>query len=51
MDYDTVVVMDKGRAAEYGPASRLLEQNDVFVDLVNATGGDESTAALRNMTR
>ena len=51
MDYDTAVVMDKGGAAEYGPPSRLLEQNGIFADLVNATGGDESTAALCDMTR
>ena len=50
MDYDTVVVMDKGRAAEYGPPLMLLEQNGIFADLVNATG-EESAAALRDMAR
>ncbi len=50
MDYDTVVVMDKGRAVEYGPPSTLLEQNGIFADLVNATG-EESAAALRDMAR
>ena len=50
MDYDMVVVMDKGRAAEYGAPSTLLEQNGIFADLVNATG-EESAAALRMMVK
>lgn len=48
MDYDTILVMDKGRAAEFGPPLELLEQNGVFTELVNATG-EESAAALREM--
>jgi ABC-type multidrug transport system fused ATPase/permease subunit len=46
MDYDYILVMDKGRAVEFGPPIELLESEGVFTELVNATG-EESAAALR----
>jgi ABC-type multidrug transport system fused ATPase/permease subunit len=49
MDYDLVLVMDAGRAVEFGSPAELLEiQNGVFSELVDATGG-ESSQALREM--
>ena len=49
MDYDTVLVMDKGKAVEFGsPQTLLANENGVFADLVNSTGF-ESAIALREM--
>jgi ABC-type multidrug transport system fused ATPase/permease subunit len=50
MDYDSILVMDKGRSAEFGPPLELLEQNGIFAELVKATG-EESAAALREMSK
>lgn len=47
MDYDQVLVMSDGKAAEFGPPAKLLEQNGVFTDLVNAAG--EGAASLITM--
>jgi len=49
MDYDDVLVMDKGEAAEFGPPHELLQRKDsIFSELVDATGA-ESAASLRQM--
>ncbi len=49
MDYDLVLVMDAGKAVEFGPPAELLEiKNGVFSELVDATGM-ESSKALRDI--
>jgi ABC-type multidrug transport system fused ATPase/permease subunit len=48
MDYDTILVMDGGRAAEYGPPKRLINDKGLFASLVASTGG-ESARALREI--
>ena len=49
MDYDKVLVMDNGKAVEFGTPTDLLDApNGVFTELVNATG-EESARALRDM--
>ena len=48
MDYDSILVMDKGRAAEFGSPQALLERNGVFAELVDSTG-EESSRALREI--
>ena len=51
MDYDYVLVMDKGRASEFDSPLNLLSKNDdngIFSQLVDATGA-ESSKALRQM--
>ena len=49
MDYDYVLVMDKGRAAEFdSPANLLSIKDGVFSELVNSTGV-ESAKALREL--
>lgn len=49
MDYDIVLVMENGLAAEFGtPADLLARDYGVFSGLVNATG-PESARALRSM--
>ena len=49
MDYDYVLVMDKGRAAEFdSPANLLSIEDGVFSELVNSTGV-ESAKALREL--
>ena len=48
MDYDTILVMDEGRAVEYGSPRELIEKQGVFSDLVNSTG-EESAVALRRV--
>jgi ATP-binding cassette subfamily C (CFTR/MRP) protein 4 len=51
MDYDFVLVMDAGRAVEFGsPASLLDIKEGVFSELVDATG-EESAASLRAMAK
>jgi ABC-type multidrug transport system fused ATPase/permease subunit len=50
MDYDLILVMDAGRAAEFGPPAELLENKGIFSELVDATGS-ESASALRAMVR
>jgi ABC-type multidrug transport system fused ATPase/permease subunit len=49
MDYDMVLVMDAGRAVEFGPPVDLLKISEgVLSELVDATGS-ESSKALREM--
>jgi ABC-type multidrug transport system fused ATPase/permease subunit len=49
MDYDVVLVMDEGRAVEFGsPKVLLQDDNGIFTTLVAATG-PESASALRNI--
>jgi ABC-type multidrug transport system fused ATPase/permease subunit len=48
MDYDLILVMDSGRAAEFGTPAELLDRSGLFTELVNATGL-ESAKALRGM--
>lgn len=49
MDYDVILVMDEGRAAEMGPPiDLLLNHKSLFAQLVDATG-PESSKALRKM--
>jgi ABC-type multidrug transport system fused ATPase/permease subunit len=50
MDYDLVLVMDAGRAAEIGSPMELLSLNGLFAELVKATGV-ESANALREMAQ
>jgi ABC-type multidrug transport system fused ATPase/permease subunit len=49
MDFDYVLVMDQGRAAEMGaPAALLRNENGLFTQLIDATG-PEGSKALRTM--
>ena len=48
MDYDNIIVMDGGRAAEYGSPKELIKKQGVFADLVTSTGED-SARALREI--
>lgn len=49
MDYDCVLVMDYGRAAEFDSPAKLLEKEEgIFSQLVDATGS-ESSRALRQL--
>jgi ABC-type multidrug transport system fused ATPase/permease subunit len=49
MDYDYVLVMDKGHAAEFDSPDKLLSRRGgVFSELVDATGA-ESSKALRDL--
>lgn len=49
MDYDYVLVMDKGRAVEFDPPAKLLSvAGGVFSELVDATG-IESSKSLREL--
>ena len=49
MDYDVILVVDKGSAAEFGtPAELLSNENSLFSQLVESTG-KESSVALRSM--
>ena len=50
IDFDTVIVMDAGRAVEIGSPKELLERNGVFAELVDATG-PEGSRALRAMVQ
>ena len=51
MDYDKVLVMDKGRVAEFGSPKDLLEDNNgLFSNLVDSTG-NESSLVLRQMAQ
>lgn len=51
IDYDTVVVMDRGRVVEFDSPKALLEnENGVFTGMVNATG-PESSAVLKRMAK
>jgi hypothetical protein len=47
MDYDKVLVLSNGRAAEFGTPIELIDNNGIFTDLVNATG--EGSASLISM--
>lgn len=44
MDYEKVLVLSNGKAAEFGTPIELIENNGIFTDLVNATG--EGAASL-----
>ncbi len=49
MDYDVILVVDKGKAAEFGTPAELLSNKDgIFSQLVESTG-KESSVALRSM--
>ena len=51
IDYDVVIVMDKGKVVEIGSPSDLLEDaNGMFTALVNANGA-ESAAELRLLAK
>mmetsp|Transcript_10664 Transcript_10664/g.16074 ORF Transcript_10664/g.16074 Transcript_10664/m.16074 type:complete len:946 (-) Transcript_10664:1909-4746(-) len=51
MDYDRILVMDKGKAVEFDTPVRLLEDdNGLFTNLVDSTG-KESSRALRAMAK
>lgn len=47
MDYDKVLVLSDGKAAEFGTPIELIENNGIFTDLVYATG--EGAASLISM--
>eukprot|EP00563_Minutocellus_polymorphus_P003209 CAMPEP_0181029080 /NCGR_PEP_ID=MMETSP1070-20121207/5007_1 /TAXON_ID=265543 /ORGANISM="Minutocellus polymorphus, Strain NH13" /LENGTH=1343 /DNA_ID=CAMNT_0023106365 /DNA_START=68 /DNA_END=4096 /DNA_ORIENTATION=- len=45
MDYDCILAMDSGKAAEFGPPHKLLENEDgVFSELVRNTGKESANA-------
>lgn len=46
IDFDTLIVMDAGRAVEIGSPKELLHRNGLFAGLVDATG-PEGSRALR----
>lgn len=50
MDYDVLLVMDAGKAAEIGTPTELLSRDSLFSQLVDATGS-ESSLALRQMAQ
>jgi ABC-type multidrug transport system fused ATPase/permease subunit len=50
IDFDTVVVMEAGRAVEIGSPKELLDLNGVFAELVDATG-PKGSRALRALAR
>lgn len=51
MDYDKIIVMDKGKAAEQGSPQELLnDENGIFLAMVNATGPN-SAAQLKLMVK
>ena len=48
IDYDKILVMDSGRAVEFGSPKELLEKGGMFADLVGSTG-KESAKTLREI--
>ena len=38
IDYDKILVMSNGKAAEFGTPTELIDNNGIFAELVNATG-------------
>ena len=50
IDYDVVIVMDKGKAAEIGSPKDLLKMNGLFASMVNATG-PEVAAELKRLAK
>jgi ABC-type multidrug transport system fused ATPase/permease subunit len=48
MDYDKILVIDSGRAAEFGSPKELLEKQGMFAALVASTG-EESAKTLREV--
>ena len=50
IDYDVILVMDKGKAAEFGTPNDLLKHKDsIFTQMVNATG-KANAALLKEIT-
>ena len=51
IDYDMILVMDRGKVAEFGPPSELLTNEDgIFTAMINATG-PESAEQLKRMAK
>lgn len=51
IDYDKVIVMDKGKAVEIGSPSELLkDESGFFTSMVEATG-PESAMQLRQLAK
>ena len=50
IDYDVIIVLDKGRVAEMGSPRDLLSSPGIFTDMVNATGV-ESAAQLKLLAK
>ena len=51
MDYDKIIVMDKGKAAEQGsPRELLKDEGGIFSAMVNATGPN-SSEQLKQMVK
>ena len=46
VDFDRVIVMDKGNIAEFDTPANLLRSNGLFTELVARTG-EESAARLK----
>lgn len=50
IDYDVVLVMDKGQAVEFGPPKELLEKpGGFFANLVEAAGSENKAHLLRRL--
>jgi ABC-type multidrug transport system fused ATPase/permease subunit len=49
IDYDKVLVLSNGRAVEFGTPIDLIENNQLFAELINATG--EGAASLIEMAQ
>ena len=51
IDYDAIIVMDRGKVAEFGSPSNLLNDKDgIFTGMVNAMG-PESAAQLKRLAK
>ena len=50
IDYDVVLVIDKGKVAEFGSPKELSNSNGIFSALVDATGS-ETAAQLRSLAK
>ncbi len=51
MDYDVILVMDNGKAKEFGSPRDLLNlENGLFTELVDSTGKD-SSQVLRSLVK
>ena len=49
MDYDCILVMENGKAAEFGTPLELLDNRGIFYQLVTATG--EGAATLISLAK